>query len=107
MTRIANKYNVKTYDVLTGFKFIADKIQNSPDEKFICGGEESYGFLVGDFVRDKDAVIACLMVAEAAAWAAEEGKTLYQLLKEIYLEFGFYKEKLVSLTKKVLAEQKK
>lgn len=100
LTRIANKYNVKTYDVLTGFKFIADKIQNSPDEKFICGGEESYGFLVGDFVRDKDAVIACLMVAEAAAWAAEEGKTLYQLLKEIYLEFGFYKEKLVSLTKK-------
>ncbi len=100
LTKIANKYNVKTYDVLTGFKFIADKIQNSPDEKFICGGEESYGFLVGDFVRDKDAVIACLMVAEAAAWAAEEGKTLYQVLKEIYLEFGFYKEKLVSLTKK-------
>ena len=58
LTKIANKFNVKTYEVLTGFKYIADKILNSPDEKFICGGEESYGFLVGDFVRDKDAIIS-------------------------------------------------
>ena len=100
LLKIANKFNVKTYDVLTGFKYIADKILNKPDEQFICGGEESYGFLVGDFVRDKDAIITCFMLAEATAWAAEQGKTLYQLLKEIYKEFGVYREKLVSLTKK-------
>ena len=100
LLNIANKFNVKTYDVLTGFKYIADKILNKPEEKFICGGEESYGFLVGDFVRDKDAIITCFMLAEATAWAAEQGKTLYQLLKEIYKEFGVYREKLVSLTKK-------
>lgn len=100
LLKIASKFNVKTYDVLTGFKYIADKILNKPEEKFICGGEESYGFLVGDFVRDKDAVITCFMLAEATAWAAEQGKTLYQILKDIYKEFGVFREKLVSLTKK-------
>lgn len=100
LIKIANKFNVKTYDVLTGFKYIADKILNKPEEKFICGGEESYGFLVGDFVRDKDAIITCFMLAEATSWAAEQGKTLYQILKDIYKEFGVYREKLVSLTKK-------
>ena len=100
LLKIAEKFNVKTYDVLTGFKYIADKILNKPEEQFICGGEESYGFLVGDFVRDKDAIITCFMLAEATAWAAEQGRTLYQILKEIYLEFGVYREKLVSLTKK-------
>lgn len=100
LMKIADKFNVKTYDVLTGFKYIADKILNKPDEKFICGGEESYGFLVGDFVRDKDAIITCFMLAEATSWAAEQGHTLYQILKEIYMEFGVYREKLVSLTKK-------
>ena len=97
---MANKYNVKKFDVLTGFKFIADKILNNPEMTFIGGGEESYGFLIGDFVRDKDANSACFMIAEIAAWAAEQGKTLYQILKEIYKEFGFYKEGLLSLTKK-------
>ena len=100
LLKIAEKFNVKTYDVLTGFKYIADKILNKPEEQFICGGEESYGFLVGDFVRDKDAIITCFMLAEATAWAAEQGKTLYQILKDIYKEFGVYREKLVSLTKK-------
>lgn len=100
LLKIAKKFNVKTYDVLTGFKYIADKILNKPQEQFICGGEESYGFLVGDFVRDKDAIITCYMLAEATAWAAEQGKTLYQILKDIYKEFGVYREKLVSLTKK-------
>lgn len=100
LLKIAKKFNVKTYDVLTGFKYIADKILNKPEEQFICGGEESYGFLVGDFVRDKDAIITCYMLAEATAWAAEQGKTLYQILKDIYKEFGVYREKLVSLTKK-------
>ena len=100
LVKIADKFNVKTYDVLTGFKYIADKILHKPDEQFICGGEESYGFLVGDFVRDKDAIITCFMLAEATSWAAEQGKTLYQILKDIYKEFGVYREKLVSLTKK-------
>ena len=98
---MAKKYDVDRYDVLTGFKYIADKILELEGKKqFIGGGEESYGYLAGDFVRDKDAVIATSMVAEAAAWAAEQGKTLYQLLMDIYKEFGLYKEKLVSLTKK-------
>ena len=98
---MAKKYNVDRYDVLTGFKYIADKILELEGKKqFIGGGEESYGYLAGDFVRDKDAVIATSMIAEAAAWAAEQGKTLYQLLMDIYKEFGLYKEKLVSLTKK-------
>ena len=98
---IAKKYDVKRYDVLTGFKFIADKIlELEGKEQFIGGGEESYGYLAGDFVRDKDAVIATSMIAEATAWAAEQGKTPYQLLMDIYKEFGLYKEKLVSLTKK-------
>lgn len=97
---IANKYNVKSFDVLTGFKFIADTILNNPEMTFVCGGEESYGFLIGDFVRDKDANSACFMIAEIAAWAAEQNKSLYQILKEIYKEFGFYKEGLISLTKK-------
>ena len=98
---MAKKYNVERYDVLTGFKYIADKILGLEGKmQFIGGGEESYGYLAGDFVRDKDAVIATSMIAEAAAWAAEQGKTLYQLLMDIYKEFGLYKEKLVSLTKK-------
>ncbi len=97
---IADKYNVKKFDVLTGFKFIADTILNNPDMTFVCGGEESYGFLIGDFVRDKDANSACFIIAEIAAWAAEQNKSLYQILKEIYKEFGFYKEGLISLTKK-------
>lgn len=97
---IANKYNVAKFDVLTGFKFIADTILHNPDMTFIGGGEESYGFLIGDFVRDKDANSACLMIAEVAAWANEQNKSLYQILKEIYKEFGFYKEGLISLTKK-------
>ncbi len=98
---IADKYNVEKHDVLTGFKYIADKILELEGKKqFIGGGEESYGYLAGDFVRDKDAVIATSMIAEATAWAAEQGKTPYQLLMDIYHEFGLYKEKLVSLTKK-------
>ena len=100
MFDIAQKYNVEKYDVLTGFKYIADTILNNPDTTFIGGGEESYGFLIGDFVRDKDANSACYMIAEITAWAAEQNKTLYQILKEIYKEFGFYKEGLLSLTKK-------
>ncbi len=98
---IADKYGVKTYDVLTGFKYIADIVRkNEGKGEFICGGEESYGFNVGQFVRDKDAPISCAMVAECAAWAADQGKTLYQLLQDIYAEFGYYHEGLVSLVRK-------
>ncbi len=98
---IAQKFGVQVYNVLTGFKFIADIVRRNEDKgEFICGGEESYGFNVGQFVRDKDAPISCAMVAECAAWAAEQGKTLYQLMQDIYAEFGYYKESLTSLVRK-------
>ncbi len=98
---IAKKFKVKYYDVLTGFKFIADIIlQNEGKQTFIGGGEESYGFLVGEFVRDKDAISACALVAETAAWAKDQGKSLFELLQEIYLEYGFYLEDLLSVVKK-------
>lgn len=98
---ISDKFGVKMYDVLTGFKYIAEVVRENEGKKtFICGGEESYGFNLGEFVRDKDAVIACAMIAECAAWAADSGLTLYQLLNKIYAEFGMYKEKLLSVTKK-------
>lgn len=98
---IADKYNVECYDVLTGFKYIADIIKNKEGEmKFIGGGEESYGYLAGEFVRDKDAVMSCALLAETAAWAKENGKTLYEELIDIYIEFGLYKEKLISIVKK-------
>ncbi len=98
---LAVKYNVQHFDVLTGFKYIADIIKRFEGEKtFIGGGEESYGYLVGDFVRDKDAVISCSMIAETAAWAADQGISMYDMLKELYVEFGFYKEKLISIIRK-------
>ncbi len=101
LVKIAEKYKVEYFDVLTGFKYIADKIKSFEGEKtFIGGGEESYGYLVGDFVRDKDAVIACAMIAETAAWAADKGVGLYDLLLDIYLQFGLFKEKLISVVRK-------
>jgi len=101
LTEIARKYNVEYFDVLTGFKYIAEKILILEGEKeFIVGGEESYGYLAGEFVRDKDAVISCALIAEIAVWANNMGKSLYDLLIDIYIEFGFYKETLASLVKK-------
>jgi phosphoglucomutase len=101
LVEIARKYGVDSYDVLTGFKYIADKIRTLESEKeFVCGGEESYGYLVGDFVRDKDAVISCCIIAEIAAWAKEQHKSLFDILTDIYIAFGYYKEHLLSLTKK-------
>ncbi len=98
---IADKFNVESYDVLTGFKWIAEIIRlNEGKKTFIGGGEESYGFMTGDFVRDKDAVSSCALIAETAAWAASKNKSLYELLIDIYLEFGLYKESLISVTKK-------
>ena len=101
MKDIAMKFNVEFYDVLTGFKWIADIIRKNEDIKtFIGGGEESYGYMIGDFIRDKDAVSACAMIAEIAAWAKQYGKTIYDLLIDIYLEYGFYKESLISIVRK-------
>ncbi len=101
LIKIADGFGVASFDVLTGFKFIADIIRrNEGKMQFIGGGEESYGFLVGDGVRDKDAVASAVLVAEAFAWAATKGKSLYDLLIDINLEFGYYKESLVSITKK-------
>ena len=98
---IAFKNGVDYYDTLTGFKFIAEVLRLEEGKRtFIGGGEESYGYLVGDFVRDKDAVISCCIIAETAVWAAEQGKTLYELLPDIYVEFGFYKERLHSIVRK-------
>ncbi|QMU27471.1 phospho-sugar mutase [Adhaeribacter radiodurans] len=101
MNRVADKYGVKSYQTLTGFKYIAEVIRGlEGKETFIGGGEESYGYLIGDFVRDKDAIASCAMIAEMAAVAKDQGKTLYQLMISMYEEFKFYKEDLISLTKK-------
>jgi phosphoglucomutase len=98
---IAKKVGVKVYDVLTGFKYIGAKIlELEGKEVFIGGGEESYGCMIGDFVRDKDAVAGCSMIAEIAAWAAEQGKTFFDVLVDIYKEYGFYKEGLLSVVRK-------
>ncbi len=98
---IARSRNIDSFDVLTGFKYIAEIIRKLEGERvFIGGGEESYGYLVGDFVRDKDAVSSCCMLAETAAWAKEQGLTMYELLIDIYTQFGFYLEDLISVTKK-------
>ncbi|MFO7370621.1 MAG: phospho-sugar mutase [Bacteroidales bacterium] len=98
---MAKKYKVACYDVLTGFKYIADVIKQFEGKgTFIGGGEESYGYLAGDFVRDKDAIMACALLSEAAAYAKDQGMTMLEQLLEIYREFGFYKEKLISVTKK-------
>ena len=101
IAKIAEKYGVKNYDTLTGFKYIAALIKElEGKEQFIGGGEESYGYLIGDFVRDKDAIASCAFIAEMAAWAKDQGKELYDLLLDMYVEFGYYKEKLISITKK-------
>jgi phosphoglucomutase len=100
MLELASGYNVECKVGLTGFKWIAKFIKDFPELTFIGGGEESFGFMVGDAVRDKDAVGACLLVCEIAAQAKAAGSTLYKELLNLYVDFGFYKEHLISLTKK-------
>jgi phosphoglucomutase len=101
LATLAASFNVDCFDVLTGFKYIADVIRQFEGKKtFIGGGEESYGYLAGEFVRDKDAVISCSLIAETAAWAKDQGKSMFALLLEIYKEYGFFKEKLISLERK-------
>ncbi len=98
---IAKSFDVEYFDTLTGFKFIAGLIRDLEGKKqFIVGGEESYGYLVGDDVRDKDAIASCAFIAEMVAFAKDQGKSVFDLLIELYTEFGFYKENLISLTKK-------
>ena len=99
---IAKAFNIEYYNCLTGFKYIAEIIRNNEGttKEYIGGGEESFGFLPGDFVRDKDGVSSCSLVAEAAAWAKSNNTTLFDLLKELYVEYGFFKEGLVSVVKK-------
>ena len=99
---VADHFGVKCYDCLTGFKYIAKIIrENEGKAKYIGGGEESFGYLAGDYVRDKDAVSACSLAAEAAAWAMDTmGLTLYEWLQELYVKYGFFREGLVSVVRK-------
>ena len=95
IAEIARRNNIEYFDVYTGFKFIAEIIRELEGKmKYIGGGEESFGFMPADFVRDKDAVSSCALMAEIAAWAKDQGKTLYELLLDIYLDYGYSREKM-------------
>jgi phosphoglucomutase len=101
LEKIADGFHVEYFNVLTGFKFFAELIrQNEGRKKYIGGGEESYGFLPGEYARDKDAVASCAIFAEATAWAKSNGKSVYDLLLDIYVQYGFYKEKLINIVRK-------
>ena len=100
MLELAAAYDVECKVGLTGFKWIAKFIKDFPELQFIGGGEESFGYMVGDAVRDKDAVAAILLVSEIAAQAKASGSSIYQELMNLYVDFGFYKESLISITKK-------
>src|SRR5699024_2351817 len=100
---IAEDYGMTTIDTLTGFKFIGEKIkefQRSNSYTFLFGYEESYGYLIGDFVRDKDAVQVCLFAAEAAAWYKAKGQSMYDGLHDLFERYGWYQEMLESVTLK-------
>jgi phosphoglucomutase len=98
IAEIAKKNGIEYFDCYTGFKFIAEVIRdNEGVKKYIGGGEESFGFMPSDFVRDKDSVTSCVLMAEIAAWAKVQGKTIFELLKDIYVEYGYSKEKLKSV----------
>jgi phosphoglucomutase len=99
---VAEKNNVECFDAYTGFKWIADVMRKNPDKNYIGGGEESFGYMPGDFTRDKDAVSACSVMAEIAAWAKDQGKNLFDILKEIYIEYGFSKEKMIYIVREGL-----
>lgn len=101
IAKIAQKNNIEYFDVYTGFKFIAEIIRElEGKKKYIGGGEESFGFMPADFVRDKDAVSSCALMAEITAWAIDQEKTLYELLQDIYLEYGYSKEKMKYVVRK-------
>ena len=99
--KIAASKNVTCYNTLTGFKFIGQIMtEKEGKETFIVGGEESYGYLVGEFVRDKDAVVSAAFISEMTAFYKDQGSSLYEVMMDMYVKYGFYKEKLVSITKK-------
>ena len=100
VNEVAAKFGVETKVGLTGFKWIAKMVVDFPEQEFIGGGEESFGYMVGDFVRDKDAVTATLLACEVAAYAKQHGSSFYEELLNIYIESNFYKEHLISITKK-------
>jgi phosphoglucomutase len=105
---IATAYGVPCYSTLTGFKYIAAVIREKEGkEKFLCGGEESYGYLIGDDVRDKDAVLSAAALSEIGAWTLSQGSSLWGMLMEIYSRFGLYHEELVSITLKGLEGMQK
>jgi phosphoglucomutase len=98
---IAKSYSVDCFNTLTGFKYIGELMTNFEGQKeFIAGGEESYGYLIGEHVRDKDAVVSAVIIAEMAAYYKDNGSSLYEALLEMYVDFGIYQEKLISITKK-------
>ncbi|MFC2127597.1 phospho-sugar mutase [Bacteroidota bacterium] len=97
---LADHYGIETVITLTGFKWIGKAIADNPTKDFVGGGEESFGYMIGDFVRDKDAVTACLLACEMVAHAKANGTTLYKQLLDIYKTHGYYKESLISITKK-------
>ncbi len=99
---VAEQNNVQCFDAYTGFKWIADVIRKNPEKNYIGGGEESFGYMPGDFTRDKDAVSSCSIMAEIAAWAKDQGKNLFDILKEIYVEYGYSKEKMIYIVREGL-----
>jgi phosphoglucomutase len=100
LDKMAAHFEVETYNTLTGFKYIAEVLKELEGEKeFIGGGEESYGYLISDFVRDKDAIMSCAMLAEVVAWVKNQGLTLFDLLMDIYVQFGMFREGLISVKK--------
>jgi phosphoglucomutase len=104
--QIAKSYNIKCYNVLTGFKWIAELIKEKEgEENYIIGGEESYGLMIGDKIRDKDAISAVALICEMAAYEKEKGRSLFDKLIDLYINYGFYKEGLISITKKGMRGQ--
>ncbi len=108
--KIAEDYNIEIIDVLTGFKYIGEKIrefEEAGDKTYLFGFEESYGYLAGDFVRDKDAVIAAMLICEMTLYYKEQGKSLYDALIDLYEKYGYFKENLVSIELKGKEGQEK
>jgi phosphoglucomutase len=104
---IARRNKINCYNVLTGFKYIAELIKEKEgEENYVIGGEESYGLMIGDQIRDKDAVSAVALLCEMAAYEKDKGRSLYDKLIDLYVEYGFYKESLISITKKGMNGQK-
>lgn len=107
LKNLVEDYGVEYKEVLTGFKWIAKLIKDHPELNFIGGGEESFGYMVGDFVRDKDAVTSTLLACEIAADLKSKGSSFYQQLLELYVKYGLYKEELISLVKKEFRVKKR